>query len=200
MKHLLVLFLFLTSSLSLFGDYRAAQFARVQSSLKPAVEKMLRYPKAQRLLQEAQREGPISVRSRPFHVSTSNAMWNAGNRTITLNSNHPRNEGEAIRSMIFELHNAKNNKRLHAVDLQARSGSLSKEAYVRNIEWVEHQNALEAKHLLDEGVNLGYYPSSSRWPIIENFEEHYRLQQSAGHSQFIAGIYDQISPHRNYYY
>ena len=173
-----------------FGSF----FANYPKSLEGPIQRLLAFEKAEAVLDQAQKQGGISVRLAPFSVSTSNAMWRPDNRTIVLNSRRDRNEGEIIRSILFEMHNAKNHHKFEKLDRLARGGHIDKEAYVREIEWLEHQNALETKRILDDAMAMGAYPNTVFWPIHEEFEAHYKLQQLAGHSQFIAQVYDTLNP------
>jgi len=187
--------LFILLSIFICASIFSSEFRSVDTRLRPAVKTLLAFPKAQDVLDEVQANGKrIRVKMHPFTVSTSNAMWSPVRGSIILNSLRKRSEGEIVRSILFEMHNAKNQKKFTHFEQLARKGLIDQASYVREIERIEHTNAMETMALLNEAISKGYYPQTSYWQICPDFEKHFQLQQQVGHSQFIAKMYKGLSP------
>jgi hypothetical protein len=185
----LILFLFINPILF------AANFTNYPSELKSPIETLLSFPKAQRVLSEVEKKvGRIRVRLKSFSISTQSAMWHPKSHSIILHPKKKRNEGDVIRLVLFEMHNAKNQYKFQKIDALANRGAIDKQSYIRAIEYIEYENVMETVALIDEGIRQGYYPKSAHWKVYNDFEKHYALQQRVGHSQFIGATYDKISP------
>lgn len=168
-------------------------FAHVPASLNQPVQILLRCPPVRELLAKIEKEGPIGLSFSPLGENAANAMWRDDIRQIIINSSKRRGIPQFIRSILFEMHNAASRSHLYQVDLKARKAEITKEDYVRAIEKLEHQNALQTKELINWGIKEGYFPPESAWNILTDFEDHYKVQQLSGHSQFIATVYDSLN-------
>jgi hypothetical protein len=187
-KYLVVPFLLFSS---LFA------YPRCSPQLEPALQAIYRFPEGKKLIEEVEADGPISIHWARFPAN-SHAMWVSDDRAIVINANINRPFGEVIRSIFFELHNAKVDKEFERIDRLAVNHRISKNEYVEAVERVEHQNALSVGTLIERAIRQGYFPPSSKWDIPPDFETHYMLQKRAGHSGRIAALYDSIT--RNHYY
>lgn len=162
--------------------------------LKVAISKLEQMPEVREFIAEVQSEGPVKVEIEKMNSFDFEALWDANTRTVFVNENFNKSTGELITSILFELHNAKSNKTLLSTFELAKKGLINKETYVRNIEKMEHGNAVNTTKLLEKGIARGIFPKDSSWNIYKNFEDHYKLQQVYGHSQWLADRFDQISP------
>jgi hypothetical protein len=168
-------------------------FATVPPPLQNAANILLACPQARNLLSEIQKEGPINLAFLPMGSNASNAMWKPDTRQIVINSSKKREIYDLIRSILFEMHNASSKNQFYEINKNAKKGFLSKKAYIRTIEYIEHQNALKTKNMIEWGIKNHYFPKKTRWSVCADFEEHYKLQQQSGHSSFIASVYDYIN-------
>lgn len=119
------------------------------------------------------------------------------NRKIVINAKFGMDTARVIHSILFELQNAASSAKLNELTMTAARGEIEKGAFVERIEWIEHQNALKTKHLLEKGIALGIFPVSSRWQVPESFADHLSMQQMSGHSDFIARKFDILQRNRN---
>jgi len=145
------------------------------------------------LIQKAEMNGPLHIKEAELGVHASSACWIPSSRTICLNISNERPLGTLIRSIVFELHNSLTNQEFDHWDALAESGKVSRDQYVEAIESIEYQNALQAKKILDKGVDKRIFPKEARWNIPLSFEEHFWFQKQNGHSAYIANLYDQIT-------
>lgn len=123
-------------------------------------------------------------------------MWDSLNRKIIINGKFEPDTAKIIHSIIFELQNAAATSALNGLTNKAIRGEITKKDYVEGIEWIEHQNALKTKRLLECGIEKGLFPISARWPVPEKFQDHLAMQQRSGHSDFIARKYDILQRNR----
>lgn len=161
------------------------------AALPYQLEKIQEIPSGKKLLESVEANGPLQVQIANDNCFPFEAMWNASNRTITINLTLSRSP---LSSFIFELHNASTTDELEHYYTLAESGSISKEAFVEAIERMEHQNSLAAARVVDEGIALGIIHPSKRWRVIQDFDSHYKIQQLYGHSQWLASRYDECNP------
>lgn len=164
------------------------------SDLTEIMNTIEKLPEAQALFREVQKNGPVKIKLERMDSFDFEALWNSETRTVTVNTLFNKTPGQILTSIIFELHNAKSDPILLDYFHKASNGKINKENYVRGVEKMEHQNAVNACDLLEKGIEKGLFPQDSRWTIFRNFDDHYKLQQVYGHSQWIAAKYDQISP------
>ncbi len=141
-------------------------------------------------IEEAQKQGPIDVLYIEMPEMNSKALWDSLNRRIVINAKFGLDTSRIIHSILFELQNAISTPKLNDLTRQAASGKIDKDNFVEGIEWIEHQNALRTKHLLEKGIAKGIFPVSSRWPVPESFADHLSMQKSSGHTDFIARKYE----------
>lgn len=170
------------------------QLTQYPQQLSSVINKIHQSSEARELIAKAQQRGPIRVQanhnlSRDFH-----AYWEGSGRVICVTMSKQVNEGSLISSIIFELHNAVTDARLEQLTHMAMDGKISKDRYVELIERMEHENAVNAVALLKKGIQRGVFPQSAGLEVIKDFEDHYKTQQLAGHSQWIAAQYDQYNP------
>ncbi|MCC5831576.1 MAG: hypothetical protein JJU12_00840 [Chlamydiales bacterium] len=172
-------------------------YPRCSPQLETALQAIYRFPEGKKLIEEVEADGPVSIHWAPFPAN-SQARWESDTRAIVINSKMRPSYGDTVRSIFFELHNAKVDKEFERIDWLALQRRLSKNDYVEAIERLEHQNALRVGTLIEQGIRQGYFPPSSRWYIPPDFETHYRIQREAGHSGRIAALYDSLI--RSHYY
>lgn len=195
MKSILILFSFLIfSSFSFNHNKLSDQFVCNAVELKGPIEKISKIPEIVQKINKITQEGKITVKMQYISNFDFEALWNSNSRCIIVNGSNNKKEGELITSILFELHNAKSDSKLSYYFSLAEKGKIDKESYVRAIEKLEHDNAMETVELLELGIKKGVFPIEARWNIYDNFEDHYKLQQVHGHSQWIADKFDQIAP------
>lgn len=175
-----------------FGIANAGTFRSEDPQLAPVLEKLYLLDEFHTLLDEAQKEGPIDLLFVSLPEVPSKALWDYYNRRIVINSKFGFDTGRIIHSILFELQNAVATSALDALRVKAANGEVDKDSFVEGIEWIEHQNALKTKHLLEKGIAMKLFPEASRWPVPEKFSEHMAMQKYSGHSDFIARKYDLI--------
>lgn len=186
MKKLLLLLTILFINANIFGFSYPSQ-------LEKPIQTLLAFPKAKETIQLVEKQGgKIKVRLKPFSFSTHSALWYPGKRTIILNPKKDRSDAEVIRLVLFELHNAKNQYKFDNVAMLAKKRQLNRNGYIRAVEYIEYQNVMETRALLNEGINKGYYPKSAAWHVLPDFESHFALQKQVGHSAFIGKMYDNL--------
>lgn len=166
------------------------------AELKSSLEAIYFFPPGRQLLEEVERQGPVWIYCASFS-GNSRAMWIADKRSIIVNSRFFPSFADGIRSILFELYNAKQNQRFLHVDNLARNHQISKEEYIERVEYLEHQNALAVSKLIECGIEKGYFPPQSRWLIAKDFKRHFSIQKRSGHSDAVAGFYDSMM--RRYY-
>lgn len=160
---------------------------------KEAFHSLQKLPDYHRLVQEVEREGAIKIEMVSMRDESFDAFWDSTDRVIRINKLKNENINVLICSILFELHNAKSDKRfMHYYSLAMR-GEISKEEYVENVERMEHANALTCSLLLERGINLGIFSSEVRWPIYRNFDDYYKVQQIHEHSHWLAKSYDKMA-------
>lgn len=162
-----------------------------------AIQKVYQLNEAKALIEEAQNAGPIDLIYKDQFEMNARAMWDALNRKIIINGKFQPDTAKMIHSILFELQNAAATPSLNSLTNRAIRGEVTKKEFVDGIEWIEHQNALRTKHLLEKGIAQGLFPEASRWPVPEKFEDHLSMQRSSGHSDFIARKYDMMQRNRN---
>lgn len=195
MKSILLLLIFLVFSSFNFSEEKLGKnFECNNIELKGPIEKISKVPEIVKKINKITKDGKITVKLEYINNFDFEALWNSSNRVIIVNGNNNKKEGELITSILFELHNANADKNLAHYFSLAEKGLIDKESYVRAIEKIEHDNALETVDLLELGIKRGVFPSEAKWNIYRNFEDHYKLQQVHGHSQWIADKFDQIAP------
>lgn len=170
----------------------AFAYPRCAKELAPALKTVYQFPAGKQLIAEVENDGALQVLYAPFN-SNAHALWDSRRRAVVINSNSRKSHGEIVRSIFFELHNAKSSNDFAHLDWLARSRHISKHAYVEAVEKIEHQNAYRVANLINQAIDQGYFPSSSWWPIPSDFATHFAVQQRSGHSQHIAQTYDYLA-------
>jgi hypothetical protein len=195
-KNLIIFtFLMLFDSLSL----HAIHISQNSPHVKQAFHLIQNLPEARQLIQSIEKEGSVKIEILNLPQESFDAFWDGGRRTIRVNAGKNEKLGVLICSILFELHNASTNQQLKKMTTLAANGMISKDQYVESIERMEHENAIKTCALLNKGISINLFPPEAYWPILPDFEDHYKIQQIHGHSAWIAAQYDSISPRRNAY-
>jgi hypothetical protein len=164
--------------------------------LQDNLNTMLKLPEIRDLISTIQKEGNIQITVRNTELSEQfGAFWDMDNRIICIAMSPNSSKGRIIGSILFELHNALANSQLNALDELAAQKKITKSAYVEGVERIEYHNSLKASAITAKGVKLGLFPPDAELSTYSSFEEHYRIQQWAGHSAWIAKTYDDIVRH-----
>jgi hypothetical protein len=160
--------------------------------LRPVLSKIQQIPEARALIGKIEAEGSIQIKYSTHAMPEQfGACWDYENRIIYL-SRKEKDEGNLIGSVIFELHNASVNAQLNRLDRLAEEGKISRNDYIRSVEHLEYLNSKNASSIADKGIKAGLFPGSARLNTYDSFEEHYRVQQKYGHSEWIGKNFDQI--------
>lgn len=173
-------------------------FQNIPKQLKTTVTKLLELPEARELLAQVNQEGPVSVVMQNDPSGQFDAFWDGNQRRILVNPHRHQTEGSWICSILFELHNASTNQYMRVLFESAKSNRISKDEWVKQMEKMEHTNALKTCALLDKGISQGIYPANSHWNIFYTFDDHYKLQQVTGHSDWLVNKYESIAPHNKF--
>lgn len=167
-----------------------------QPSYTPEVAKPLSYlyqiDEFRQLMAEVENEGAISIRTADFGMKISGAMWVSNKRAIYLNSASHLSLGNMIRSILFELHNAKTEKWFLYYDKMACEGRISKNEYIETIERLEYENVVRTVYILNKGIRMGLLPREAHWEVARTFQEHLHMQRHCGHSGLIGQTFDLI--------
>jgi len=188
----MILFLTVIGTMIASGFCEANQVT-CSRDMRAAYETLIQLPEARQVVQNALKRGPIRVVSSYRDSDGFEGMWDAGSREIVVSPYANRTRGQKINTMMMEFHNAQTDERLGELFRGAHEGRLSKEYYVEQVERVEHQNALNSARLLAKGIQKGIYPHDAAWSVMEDFEDHYKIQQIMNHSLWIANNYDYIN-------
>lgn len=161
--------------------------------LKGTFETMGKLPAFRKLVVQVEKGGSVRIELKRLGNDSFEGYWEGDRRVVTVNQSLNQDRGVLICTIIFELHNALRNQELYDLALAAAQGKLDKDTYVRKVEEMEYRNVCSTIVLLEEGVRLGLFPKSAQWKISPTFEDHYRVQQLTGHSQWIANSYDDLN-------
>jgi len=159
--------------------------------LMQAYQTMIQLPEAKEVVDNALKRGCIQVVSR--HADGFGGMWDANNRMIAVSPRENQTLGAKINTMMMEFHNAQSDEDLSVIFTKAHNNQIGKEDYVEQVERIEHANTVNSSKLLAKGIEKGLYPKDAAWHIIEDFDDHYKVQQILDHSLWIARNYDQIN-------
>lgn len=162
--------------------------------LNKAVSSIEKLSDVRPLLEKVARQGKIKIEIEHMPTETFEAFWDGNRRVITINSPDKRTPGSVICSILFELHNASTDQVLSTLVSKASSGIISKDEYVESVERMEHSNAVNTCALLDKGIQQGIFPVEASWYVYPNFDDHYKVQQLAGHSEWLANSYNVLNP------
>jgi hypothetical protein len=167
--------------------------------LRSAVQAILQLPEGRELISSIEKKhGPFSIVLDYSNPDGFDAYWESGERKVMVNGYKNKTLGKQISSILFELHNAASNDIMAGLMRLASQQQISQAEFVKGFERLEHQNALKTCKLLKKGIGAGIFPHDARWNIHENFEDHYRLQVSSGHSQAIANLYRNAASYGGY--
>jgi hypothetical protein len=187
--------LFLSCLLFLSG----ALFAYPSHSpeLASPVKKLYQLEETRQLINQVEATGPLTIKAAPLGRGATTAAWYPDQRLICINVSEKRSEASLLRSLVFELHNALNQKQFDYYDQLAMQHKISKSQYVESVERLEYQSALQTDKLLKIGAKKGVFPKGSHWPVAPTFAEQFQIQQEAGHSQFIGELYESLAHNPN---
>lgn len=128
---------------------------------------------------------------------SSNPAWSVpGKNVIFWNSTYMMENNCPIDLQVFWLILEKMNI-LSAEELKRANDDVlfegsSKENYVRQIERLEHRNALVAQKLVFRAAKEGLIESNRESFVAQSFETYFMKQQFLGHSDIISQAYDQL--------
>lgn len=197
--NLLLVSLFFVFQLSLIPTLNSAQntpfssYKSIQCSpqLQHCLNKILKIPGAKALIESIQNEGSIQIIGNSTELSRKfGAFWDPDQRVIHIDISSNRSEGTIMGSIIFELHNASVNSKINRINQLAFQKQINKEDYVREMEYLEYVNSINASRIVNEGIKMGILPSDSYLPTYPTFKQHYQIQQMSGHSACFAHNYD----------
>ncbi len=146
--------------------------------------------KADELVTCVLQDGPISIEVNRTFSAQFEGYWDSDYRTIHVSKEQHSSNGALLCTILFELHNASRNSDFNELYQRAATGQIDKRSYVRQMEYLEYQNARATSLLLNEGIEQGLFPESAYWPIADDFEEHLSYQKASGHSDWLGGSYD----------
>lgn len=184
MKYFLLSLFFLGSSLF--------AYPRCVPELTQTLQAVYQLPEGKSLIHRVEAEGNFTIEAEKTGAFSSNAAWFPDERVISINLSKKRTKGSLICSLIFELHNAINQKQFNYFDRLAMQQQISKNKYIEAIERLEYVSAKNMVRMIQQGVEAKLFPSDTYWPIAPNFEEHFKVQIQAGHSRAIGSMYDSL--------
>jgi len=159
--------------------------------LEDAFSLLRKMPQVNTLIDKIQEDGPIHIELN-HHISKKfEGYWSPDDRTIYITPNHSK--ASNITTILFEMHNALNVQTLDYYDSLAYNQQISRNKYIRAVEYWEYTNAKATADILNEGIKMGTLPQECHWHVFNNFEDHFDLQKSTGHSAFIGKMYDHLS-------
>lgn len=191
MKRLLILFFCIFSIIA--PILKAQQYEQTQvycsKELKPFFYRLQTIPEVDALVKNILKDGPLSIKTNRHLSKKFGGYWNASDRTIYITKS--KSAADMTSTLLFEMHNAVNDKQLEKLDNQAMHQSISRKDYIKGVECVEYQNAKATEALLNKGIRSRILSPECRWSVPSTFDEHFAAQQSTGHSAFIGETYDQ---------
>jgi hypothetical protein len=169
-----------------------AGFKTTPNELKKAVNAIESFDEGKQFLNLCQSYGKIDLKWKALGANQSTACWIGHERVVILNASRSFTEGRKISSILFELNNSLTHNDFIELNKLVHRNKISKNDFVRQVEMLEYQNVLKTRQLLEKGVELGIFPEDCLIPIAPNFDEHFKVQISSGHSEAIAKQYDQM--------
>jgi len=158
--------------------------------LKPTVEKVESLPEGSAVIEQVLKQGPLTIAVNKKYPKDFIGYWSSDHRTIYISKNSQTSECTLITALLMELHNALRTDQIEVLHHLATQKRINREQFIEEFEAVEHQNALDAKHLIQVGVQKGLFPYGCSFNIAEDFREHLKIQYQMGHSQWVGTIYD----------
>lgn len=178
-------------SASFHRQSRTSTLRAKNPAVKTVISKLNHVPESRQVIQRVIQEGPITVDL--VSGMSFGAMWENGDRKISINARDQRDQGLLLRHILFELHNALCDSEYEELYTMALNREISCDAYVETVEKIEYENMIKTVSILEKGIALGLFPSSARWEIIYDFATHYKIQQLTGHSLSIAQEFQEMS-------
>lgn len=186
--------LFLSISF-IFIIFSNISYAAVYCSpeLQGYVDRLQQIPEGRALIQEIEKEGPVSVVIKNTQLSnTFGAYWDCVERTVCIAVRPNTTPASIFQSIIFELHNASVNKKFAYYNQLAAEGKITKDDYIRSMEYLEYLNSINGAKLSQKGIDMGLLPKEAHLFTYKNFDDHYAMQRKSGHSDCFARNYDDI--------
>lgn len=160
--------------------------------LQTYLQSILKIPEAKVLVEAITKEGPIQIVTGNQAISRQfGAFWDPDRRIICIHLPPNASQKEVIGSLLFELHNASANSKIHHLNQLANQRKIDKAHYVESMEYLEYLNSKKASQLAQAGIKMGALPKGSALPTYSNFQEHFEAQKQSGHSACFARNYDQ---------
>ena len=191
---LLSFFYFTFSHAAINANIDSCRLITEDIQIRKLVQSLEKLPAGKDLIRKSTAHGSISILTNPRCYMPFEAMWDGEHRRILIDGKRNMDHGRILRSLIFELHNAAADPEFDEVIRHACRGSIDCDAFVEESERIEHNNVLKTVAIIKEGIARGIFPASTHWEVIEDFDIHYKIQQIAGHSQFLAKEYETLKP------
>lgn len=191
LSKLLIIFFFLfanTHSVATSANQHIECYCAPQ--LQEAFSLLQQMPEVNALIDKIEKDGPFSIEMNRGMSKKFEGYWSPDYRTVCVTPNHSL--AGNITTILFEMHNAANQSTLDYYDNLAYNREISRKDYIRAIEHWEYENALATAKILNKGIEMGLFPRECYWPVHDNFEEHFELQKSAGHSAYVGKMYDSL--------
>jgi len=146
-------------------------------------------PEGNALVNKILEEGPLTIKLNKNLSKEFNGYWDGDKRTVFITYSKSTSIDVLFPTLLFELHNASRNQDFGKLDYLAHQRQMSKQEYVRSVEYIEFENVQAVTQLLQKGKAQGLYPQSIEWNFSNDFEKHFYVQQKTGHSAWIAKGY-----------
>jgi hypothetical protein len=160
------------------------------SELDSAYATLKQLPEVEALIERIEQDGPFYIEYNRYDSKKFQGYWSMEDRTIYITRG--QSLAHTLTTLLFEMHNAVNTQTLDNYDRLAYNRQITRSEYIRAVELWEYENAKQTVAILNKGIEMGIFPKECHWPLHDNFEEHFNLQKSAGHSAYIGKMYDSI--------
>lgn len=165
---------------------------RCASELSTVLDKVESLPEGKELIFKVLEQGPLSIKVNNIYPDQFEGYWGGHNRTIYITKKRDSSDCSLVTTLLFELHNAVRTAAIKEVQCLVSNNQMNRTEFIQAIEYIEYENALSTTKLLNLGVKDGIFPRYCHWNIAGTFEEHYRIQREAGHSEWIGKMYDDL--------
>lgn len=194
-----IFFVLIVHSSLIFAQKQHLNNIECAPQLQEYIAAIQKFPEGRTLIESIQQEGAFGIAVNTYLSQDFGAFWDPDQRLIMVSMSSSRSKGSLIASIIFELHNAAINSKLNHLDRLASQGKIDHDSYVEAVERLEYQNSLMASKLAAEGIRLGFFPEGAYLPTHSSFEEYYKIQQMAGHSNWISQTYYKLSQRSRFF-
>lgn len=173
-----------------YADAQHEHSVHCAPELQNTLTTLQQLPEINDLIDQVLEEGCLYIETNCHQSKQFGGYWSSNVRTIWVTSSP---QDKQLSTLLFEMHNALRDSDFKHLEELASSKELNRESFIEQMEYLEYQNALDTSELLDSGIEEGIFPPSYGWYPADTFEEHFRIQKSYGHSDWIGKIYDQVS-------